>query len=281
MTTLVPPSSGDRLGRCIGLLNHKGGVGKTTLAEELSAAYARKGFKVLMVDMDPSANLTRRLRAVPGPGGTMADVLDRPTKGCAREAIVPCGWATPEATNIHVLPANIELETRGEEAALPNSHNRLARALYGVVQDYDYVIFDCHPSMGHLEQMVVACLTEEDDGVLIPVEPAADAIDGAYRVIELVVEWADQMEVPGHVIGVAVNHYDDRLNMHQARVQKLAQSLEGAGDRPAPRILTPYVPKRVRIAEVHDLAKSSSTDPRMDREGLLTVFDKLAMEVAA
>lgn len=272
----------ERLGRRLAFLNNKGGVGKTALCLELGLALVRKGRRVLFVDMEPQANLTRRLNVLEIPEvGTMAQVLDRPTKGGAAAAIVPCGWDIPGAEMISVLPAAEDLADRETEAAIPASHNRLNRALYGVTDQYDYTLFDCRPSLGHLEQMVVATLEQQTDGFYVPVEPANDAISGAYRVIEKVAAWADQLDVAAPVLGILVNLVDSRTNLHQGRIQHLPASLDGAGGHDHPPILEPHIPRAVRIAELHDLAQPSTGDNRMRREGHLERFDQLAKVVDA
>lgn len=261
----------------IGVVNNKGGVGKTVVVRELGSALARRGRRVLLVDMDPQGNLTRRTAVAHSftDAGSIADILHTPTKGGARDAIVPCGWDIPEADRIHVLPADFELSQRDTEAARPGSHGRLARVLYGVTDDYDYTLIDCRPTLAHLEQMVVASLTNPGDGVIIPVEPGADAISGAYRVMEEIREWADDMDVTASVLGIVVNLYDGQLRLHSGRVRAMPASL--SSDRhAAPPILEPYIPRRVRIAEVQDRAVPSTGDQRLQQEGILTIFNKLA-----
>jgi cellulose biosynthesis protein BcsQ len=276
----VPPAPPRN--RRIAVLNNKGGVGKTTVTRELGAALARRGRRVLLVDFDPQGNLTTSMN-VEDFDKSVADVLDRPVNGGAAEAIVPCGWDIPERDLIDVLPADLELEARGNESGLPGSHGRLHRVLWGVTDAYDYVLFDCRPALGHLEQMVVAALDGNEDGLLIVVEPARPAISGATRVMSEVADWADRLQVTAPVLGVIVNRYDGRLNQHVGRARGLAASLAGGAgtSTTAPPVLTPYVPERVRLAEVNDMSLPSTGDRRLDREGVLDVFNALAERLDA
>lgn len=290
VSTLPPPTSdpslsvlaGDevvRLGRRRGFLNHKGGVGKTTTTVNLAAGLARRGKRVLVVDMDPSGNATRRL-AIAAPGLTVGDVLAKPAKGAATAAVHRCGWDTPDALLIDVLPAALSLKDRDKEAALPNSHNRLNRVLYGLTDAYDFTLFDCRPELGHLEQMVVRALDGDGDGYYLVVEPGADAIGGAYRLTQEVGEWADAMEVGAPALGVMVNLYAD-TNLHTGRTGSLTESLtpldsDGNAIADAPPVLRPFIRRAVRIAELQDLAEPPSGDPRLKREGHLDIFDSLA-----
>lgn len=280
LTPVPAPSSlsepaAPRLGRRRAFINHKGGVGKTTITIQMAQALARRGHRVLLVDMDPQANLTRRA-AVNHYVATVGEVLAARHKGGAALAVVRCGWDVPEADRIDVLPADLELADRDGEASQPGSFNRLARILFGVTDAYDYTLIDCRPTLGHLEQMVVRALDGEEDGYYLVVEPGADAISGAYRVTQEIATWATDMEVQCPPLGAIVNLYDARTNLHMGRTAALAQSLTPPGGGTPPPVLVPYIPRAVRIAELQDLARPSTGDQRLRREGHLATFDALA-----
>ncbi|WP_189062106.1 ParA family protein, partial [Longimycelium tulufanense] len=88
--------------------NHKGGSGKTTTVVHLSAALAEMGKRVLVVDLDPQANASRRL-GVPfrteQPVPTTAEVIRDASPGVAAQAIRPCGWDGPYTELISVIPS--------------------------------------------------------------------------------------------------------------------------------------------------------------------------------
>lgn len=271
-----------RMNRRRGIFNHKGGVGKTTITVNLAAGLARRGRRVLVVDMDPSANLTRRL-AIAEPYLTISGVLETNRKGGAAQAVARCGWDSPDAPLIDVIPASLDLEQRDKEAALPGSHNRLARVLYGVTDHYDFTLFDSRPNLGHLEQMVTRALDGDGDGYYVVVEPGADAIGGAYRLTQEVGEWGQAMEVGAPALGVIVNLYAD-TNLHSGRTAALAESLtpldaDGQPVADAPPILQPFVRRATRIAELQDLGQPPTDDLRLRREGHLDTFDSLAEAV--
>lgn len=280
--SVLPDDQVVRLGRRRSFNNNKGGVGKTTITIELGAALARLGRRVLMVDMDPQGNLTRRLAVRDAHlAVTVGEVLASKVKGSASTAIYPCGWDIPEAALIDVIPADLTLADRDREAAEPGSFNRLAKVLYGVTDAYDFTLFDCRPTLGHLEQMVVRALDGEGDGYYLVVEPGADAITGAYRVTQEMSAWADDMEVAAPALGVVVNRFDGQTRLHTGRAASIAASLtpvDSAGVALAdpPPILQPPIKQAIRIAELHDLARPSTGDPRLKREGHLDAFDRLA-----
>ena len=263
------------LGRRIAFFNNKGGVGKTEVSNSLAGALAARGRRVLIVDMDPQGNTTRRM-AVHDPDAAVSidEILMTKEKGGGSAGIYPCGWDVPEAARIDIIPATMHLALRDGEAAHPGSFNRLARVLYGVTDAYDYTLFDCRPTLGHLEQMVVRTLEDEDgDGYYLVVQPGSDAIGGAYRVTQTVAGWADDMDVPARPLGVITNMYDSRLKLHQGRTSALDASIPGVP------ILRPFIPQAVRLAELADLALPTVGDRRLTVERITSKLDALAAEI--
>ncbi len=283
--SLLPGDRTPTLGRRRSFNNNKGGVGKTTTTIAIASALADRGRRVLVVDMEPQGNLTRRM-AIAGftPAGSIGDVLATKVKGGAAAAIVPCGWDTPHAALIDVLPADLTLADRDAEAHQPGSFGRLARVLMGVTDAYDYTLFDCRPTLGHLEQMVVRALDGPEDGYYLVVEPGHDAISGAARVISEMGTWAEDMEVGAPALGVIVNLYAAGTVLHEGRTASITESLtlldgDGAVMLDAPPVLKPYIPRAVRIAELQDLGHDPISDRRLQREGHVATFMALAEAV--
>ncbi len=275
--SMLPDESVARLGRRIAFLKNKGGVGNTFATIEIGQALARRGRRVLFVDMDPQGNLTRRL-AVPDAevAITTGEILAAKVRGGAAAGITRVGWPIPEAILMQAIPADLSLVDRDGEASVPGSHARLSRTLLGVTDDFDYTLFDCRPALGHLEQMVVRAIDGDTDGFFLVVEPEADAVSGAYRVREQVEAWADDMDIATSCLGVIVNRYDNRLVQHKGVTAQLSESLTPVDGGDPPRIMSPYIPLAARMSQLHHLGRPSTGDSRAIAEGHIAKLDALA-----
>ncbi|MFE7442411.1 ParA family protein [Streptomyces chartreusis] len=174
--------------------NNKGGTGKSGWVANVAAALADEGCTVLVVDVDPQANVSRRLGRPyrkEEPLVTTAEVIKSGEVGAAADGIVPCGWSGIYAERIHIIPSRFDLENRISEAAVIGSRGRLARALEGVDDDYDFTLFDCQPSLGHLTQLALAAARW---GVAL-VEPEYDGVEGAVRFRDFIASEVNRKEM--------------------------------------------------------------------------------------
>jgi len=204
--------------RIISLSNQKGGVGKTTTAINLSAAWAEYGRKVLVVDFDPqgalSAGLGVRTHDVPTIYDLMLGTVKNPN-----EVIVHTAFE-----NLDVIPANIDLSAA--EVHLINEVARetiLARVLAKVVDQYDVILIDCQPSLGLL---TVNALTAAH-GVLIPLECEFFALRGVALLVETIEKVKDRLNPAIELDGILATMYDSRT-LHSREV--LERVVETFGD---------------------------------------------------
>lgn len=242
----------------IALLNNKGGVGKTLVTILIAEAIARRGGRVLVVDMDPQANATRRLgaRLNPHDPQTLTECLRVGVRnGAAESFIVPAGWGGDLAGHVEVLPSDLDLEDRALEAGQPGAINRLRRALYGVDDAYDVTLIDCPPSIkGHLTTMAIAALDDDRDTIVCPITPEYDAIAGAQRAARYVDEWGPDLDVTARVSGLVVNGVRGTTSLHTTRIEQLAESFPGVP------VLGSPIPLRARVATLMDAGQPLSTD---------------------
>lgn len=238
-----------RIGR-LALANHKGGPGKTVTTVQMAAALAELGRRTLVVDLDPQANTTRRLGASAPPDQpqlTTSEVIANSAPGIAAQAIRACGWPAPYAGLVDVIPAAFYLENRIDEAHEDGAVRRLAIALDGVDVDYDAVLIDTPPSLGHLTRMALRAA----DAVLVVIEPDYDSIEGAVRVRSLVrsADMRAELDLGDLAFaGLVVNNYDKRMNSHKFQVEGLAHTFAKAD------VLTPLLPARAVVKDATDAA---------------------------
>lgn len=186
--------------------NHKGGTGKTNVAVQLAAALARAGRKVLVVDLDPQGNASRRLGlAIDESCVTMTEVIlaagQANGAGVGEQAVRRSGWDAPEGAAIDVLPSRLDLIAREAEASQLGSVRRLRTALAGWIDRYDVVLIDTRPDVGHLVQLALAVSTD----MLLVVKPEYDSLKGAITIAEFAAEHAADLTNPGlRVSGVVV-----------------------------------------------------------------------------
>lgn len=230
----------------VALGNHKGGAGKTAATVNLAAALAEAGHRVLIVDLDPQANASRRLGIGYGdPELTTSEVVKSGEEGVAADAITATGWPEPYASHVDVLPARFDLENRISEAAVIGAAGRLRRALSGVDEDYRITLLDCPPSLGHLTQLAMVAA----DRALCPVEPEYDSVEGAIRFRDFIASNAGELGNPGlAMLGYIVSRVRSQVGAH-------AFQLEGLDDAfGAEQIWEPHIPERASIKDAADAA---------------------------
>lgn len=150
--------------RVTAVVNHKGGVGKTTTTACLGAALARQNFRVLLIDLDPQSNLSQIL-GIEEPETSVADtILSNDPLPVLR--IVD---------NLHLVPSSLELADKEMDLNnAPAGDLRLRRKLSPLLSEYDYVLIDCPPSLGKLTLSALFAA----NGVLIPLQPEISAVKG-------------------------------------------------------------------------------------------------------
>ncbi len=195
--------------RRIAIVNQKGGVGKTTTTANLGAALARRGKRVLCVDLDPQGNLTMHLGIDLGPGdpstyGLLIGTHD--VQAAVRPTTVP---------GLQLLPANIDLSGAEMELAGAIGREQLLRDALDTWetelgdQRPDYVLFDCPPSLGLLS---INGLVAADE-VFVALQTEFFALQGMSQLMEVVRLIQRRLNSGLQVTGIVPCLYDSRLRL--------------------------------------------------------------------
>lgn len=180
--------------KIIALANHKGGVGKTTISYNLSFALARDGYKVLALDIDPQASLTKLFHAESD--YTIVDFLIENSSGFKPVKV---------DENIDLVVGSSYLEKRAKELYL---NSRLRSKIYKgqLNRAYDFIVIDCPPAGAELTINALSAAT----GVLIPLKPEFLAYEGLGTINEMIAEVKENVNNELSVIGIVYNDVEPR-----------------------------------------------------------------------
>ncbi len=195
------------MGIVISLLNHKGGVGKTTSAINIGAGLVALGKKVLLVDLDPQANLTLSL-GVPRQPVTIYEALR------GESELRP--FTIKE--NLDVVISTLDLS--GAEMELINEAGReqILRELFEPVrEEYDFIIIDCPPSLGLL---TLNALTGSNY-VIIPLQTEFLAMQGLAKIKQVIQKVRARLNRNLEIAGVIATMYDQRKVLNRDVVETI------------------------------------------------------------
>ncbi len=250
--------------RVIALCNQKGGVGKTTTTINLGAALADYGRRVLLVDFDPQGALSVGL-------GVSTHQLDRTVYDLLleRSRSIEDIILKTNTAGLDLLPSNIELS--GAEVQLVNEVAReqaLQRVLRPIIDDYDFVLIDCQPSLGLL---TINALTAAQ-GVIVPLECEFFSLRGVALLIDTIDKVRERLNPQLELDGILATMYDGRT-LHGREV--LSRVVEAFGER----VYDTVINRTVRFPET-TVAGEPITSWAPNSAGA-TAYRNLAKEVLA
>ena len=221
------------MAKVISVVNQKGGVGKTTSAVNLVACLGAMGKKVLLVDIDPQGNTTS------GYGisrkGLTATSYELLIGSCsARETIIKTRFQ-----GVDIIPSNINLAgAEIEMAALDKREALLKNALAIVQNDYDYIFFDCPPSLG----LITLNALTASDSFIVPIQCEYYALEGLAQLMATVRTIKRMYNPYIELEGVLLTMYDGRLNLTQQVVAEVKNFFPN-------KVYATVIPRNVRLSE--------------------------------
>ena len=244
----------------VAIANQKGGVGKSTTAINLGAALAFQGERILLVDLDPQGNTTSGL------GIDRAGIVSSTYEVLVDETPVEDAVEPTSVRDLFLLPATIELAgAEIELVALFSREARLAKALADVVDQYDFVLIDCPPSLGLLTVNGLAAATE----VLIPIQCEYYALEGVSQLMKNVQLVKQNLNPPLEVEGVVLTMFDGRTTLSSDVVEQVRTHF---GDRAYRTI----IPRTVRLSEAPSYGEPIEAFDPMSRGAI--AYRELARE---
>lgn len=220
------------MGRVFALAMQKGGVGKTTTTLSLGTVLAARGRRVLLIDLDPQANLTQGLGVDPAViEYSIYEVLLNPERGADFAVLT-------SETGVDIIPSSLELA--GAELELAGKVGRellLRKALRQTREHYDYILIDPPPSLGIFSLNALAAA----DAVLVPMQLHAYALQAMPQLeqtIDLVREIHPKLGIGGIVCTLA----DRRTNLSGQIEQQVR-------DRYGELVFDTVIPINVKLAE--------------------------------
>jgi chromosome partitioning protein len=251
-----------KLPRVIAVANQKGGVGKTTTAVNLGACLAELGFRTLIVDLDPQGNASTGLGIENrGLETSMYHVImhEVPMENCIEPT---------EIKHLFVAPASLDLA--GAEIELVpafSRENRLRRAIHAVLDDYDYVLIDCPPSLGLL---TVNGLNAAEE-VLVPIQCEYYALEGLGQLLRNVDLVRRNLNPQLEVTTIVCVMYDARTKLSDQVVREVREHF---GDK----VCKTVIPRSVRLSEAPSFGQPITTYDPGSRGA--TAYRNVAKEVS-
>ena len=202
--------------RTIAIANHKSGVGKTATTHALGALLAERGRRVLMVDLDPQADLTAFCGVESAAGGSLAEVLGGtlpgivPLRDILRE-VLPGLYLFLAPSDLALAPSELGLLSRmGREDALKH-------ILHTVRDDFDLALIDCPSNLGLLSLNALTAAT----AVLIPTQPHIPDLRALWFFLATLEQIKHELNRNIETLGILVTQYDWRLPHHRAAVDAM------------------------------------------------------------
>ena len=221
------------MGKIIAFSNQKGGVGKTTTCVNMSAYFAQKGYKCLIVDLDPQGNATSGL------GFAKSEIRNSVYNVMIDEMPIEQAVIKTCVDGLDILPSSIDLAGAEVELVyLKDREHVLARALESAKKTYDFIAIDCPPSLGLLTINALAAANT----VIIPIQSEYYALEGLSQLMNTIKLVVKHLNPSLKIEGVVLTMNDNRATISK---QISAEIRKYFGKR----VFDTVIPRNIRLAE--------------------------------
>lgn len=242
----------------IAFFNQSGGVGKTTATQNIGYQLTTKGHRVLLLDMDPQASLTTFM-------GLDVARLD---KTIYDALISENDEPIPILYNLHNMdlsPASIILANAEQELVLADQRElRLKIPLSQVLNNYDFVLIDCPPSLGILSQISLVAATE----IIVPIQTQFKALMGTDFLLSTIKKVQRRLNKDLKIAGFIPTMYSSANALDQRTLETIIEQLS-----PIAQVFSP-IPRATALAEASEYGKPLATSPKKN-SAILEIFDEI------
>lgn len=244
----------------ISIINQKGGVGKTTTAINLAAYLAKKGKKVLIIDLDPQTNATSGL------GVEKKDISSSISDIFLKKRSINKLVIELKIKNVYLIASDPRLASTEVEIAGLERREYILRDFLEGVEGFDYILIDCPPALGLL---TINALTASDK-VLIPLQAEYFALEGLSQLLQVMQQVSQSLNPDLELFGVVLTMYDRRNSLSE-QVRAEAQTHFGS------KLFATLIPRNVRLAEAPSFGKTIADHDKWSKGA--RAYKNLAKEV--
>lgn len=220
--------------KVIAIANQKGGVAKTTTTGAMAAGLKKRGYKILVIDLDHQANLTDSLGANNEDYASIYEVMD---------GTVPVGDAIQHISGVDIIPANLNLAKADLHFTLTGKEYILRECISPIQGAYDFILIDTPPALGTLTVNAFTYASE----VLIPTVPTKFAISGTLQLWETIQTVKKFCNQSLEVSGILFTRYNPRANISK-EIRELAYMI---AEKINVRVYNTYIRASVMVDEAH------------------------------
>ncbi|MCD4796692.1 MAG: AAA family ATPase [Candidatus Cloacimonetes bacterium] len=227
------------MGRIITIVNQKGGVGKTTTAISLASALAIFERKTLLIDFDPQGNTSSGVGAEKkNPNIYEALIGKVPLKDVIKPSSI--------LKKLEIAPANVDLS--GAEIELVKEYSReykLKKIVEPLINDYEFIIIDCPPSLGLLTVNALTACTD----VIIPIQCEYYALEGVSQLLTTIRLIKKGLNPGLNIMGILLTLYDRRLNLSRQVAKEVRRYFQE-------QVFETIIHRSVKLSEAPGFGKS-------------------------
>ncbi|MFA5084806.1 MAG: AAA family ATPase [Candidatus Omnitrophota bacterium] len=227
------------MAKVIALCNQKGGVGKTTTAINLATYLALSGKKTLLIDIDPQGNATSGL------GIDKHDIKHSVYHILIDDADPKSVMIDTQISNLSLFPSNLNLT--GAEVELVSTlgrEHKLKKALTGLLNDFDFILIDCPPSLGLLTINALSAA----NSILIPIQCEYYALEGLGQLMNTINLVKENINTALEIEGVLLTMADYRTKLTNEVIGEVKKFFSG-------KVYETIIPRNVRLAEAPGFGK--------------------------